>query len=159
VHPTVFEAQLKSSGTGHVAIYPLLLHRIKPDAVVYATGQRRAGPLCCTALNAECDEESLKHSQVVLDKNAIPTSAIKLLQAPLKGQILFPLLDTPVDITMCNPPFYASRQEMEESMDIKAVGPHAAPTASSNELITRGGEVAFISQMITESLELREKAT
>jgi methyltransferase len=110
-------------------------------------------------LTAECDQDSLKHSQAVLEKNNIPSSAIKLLEAPAKGQILFPLLDTNVDITMCNPPFYASRQEMEEGMDIKAVGPHAAPTASSNELITRGGEVAFISQMITESLELRERAT
>ena len=144
------------SGTGHVAIYPLLLHRTKPDAIVYATGESRmAHP---TRLTPECDEESLKHSQAVLDKNGIPPSAIKLLQAPPKGRILFPLLDTPVDITMCNPPFYASRQEMEEGMDIKAVGPHAAPTASSNELITRGGEVAFVSQMIAESMELRDKA-
>lgn len=32
-----------------------------------------------------------------------------------------------------------------------------APTAASNELITRGGEVAFIGRMIEESVETREK--
>jgi len=39
--------------------------------------------------------------------------------------ILSPLKTRPVDIVICNPPFYASRQELEEGMKIKAVGPHA----------------------------------
>ncbi|KAK1925018.1 hypothetical protein DB88DRAFT_525720 [Papiliotrema laurentii] len=129
-------------GTGHVAIYPLLLNRLRPNATIYAT---------------ESDQVSFEHSLTTLKRNNIPPDRVHLIKANSSGQILFPLLDNTVDLVMCNPPFYASLQELEEGMERKTKGPFAAPTASNNELITRGGEVAFVGQMITESLRLMDQ--
>jgi methyltransferase len=56
---------------------------------------------------------------------------------------------------MCNPPFYASQEEMATATGVKAKMSHAAPTAAQNELITLGGEVEFVGKMITESVTTR----
>jgi 23S rRNA A1618 N6-methylase RlmF len=58
---------------------------------------------------------------------------------------------------MCNPPFYTSEDAMQRSEAQKAVAPRAILTASNNELISAGGEVAFVSRMIQESLHLRKR--
>lgn len=58
--------------------------------------------------------------------------------------------------TLCNPPFYTSREEMAAASDIKIESGHAAPTAAENELITPGGEVMFVCKMIEESLSIRQ---
>ena len=59
--------------------------------------------------------------------------------------------------SMCNPPFYASRQEVLESAEAKEIGPRAVCTGADNEMITPGGEVAFVRRMIHESLQMRTK--
>ena len=52
---------------------------------------------------------------------------------------------------MCNPPFYSSQAEIEQLAENKDFAPHAVCTGSENEMITQGGEVAFVSRMIEES--------
>jgi len=62
---------------------------------------------------------------------------------------------------MCNPPFYSSESEMEESRAIKVEDPHSVCTGSSHEMLTEGGEVQFISRLIDDSVQLyreRKKA-
>jgi 23S rRNA A1618 N6-methylase RlmF len=54
------------------------------------------------------------------------------------------------DFCMCNPPFFASSEE-------KFVNPHTVCTATESEMSTAGGELAFVSQIIQESLTLRER--
>ena len=63
---------------------------------------------------------------------------------------------TRIDFTMCNPPFYESTNEMLESAASKQRPPFTACTGSSNEMVTPGGEVAFVSRMIYESLAIRD---
>ena len=60
---------------------------------------------------------------------------------------------------MTNPPFYASEAEMVASMERKQRPPSSACTGAPMEMITPGGEVAFISKIIGESTnaETREK--
>jgi 23S rRNA (adenine1618-N6)-methyltransferase len=56
---------------------------------------------------------------------------------------------------MCNPPFYESKAEMLTSAASKQRPPFTACTGSENEMVTPGGEVAFVSRMIEESLVLQ----
>lgn len=147
-------------GTGHVAIYALLLRALRPDAAVYGS---------------EIDAESLEHARGVLKHNRIPpvpetiaeaseatatasasvlapdsaAGGVTLLPAcPNGGLLTHPIL--PLSFTLCNPPFFSSESEVATSRASKPVGT-SGPTCSINEEITRGGEAAFISQMIEES--------
>lgn len=58
---------------------------------------------------------------------------------------------------MCNPPFYADREEVLRSAEAKELEPNAVCTGTENEMITPGGEVAFVGKIIKESLTLRAR--
>ena len=59
---------------------------------------------------------------------------------------------------MCNPPFYESAEEMLASAKAKQRPPFSACTGAEVEMVTAGGEVAFVSRMIQESTVLRDRA-
>lgn len=72
--------------------------------------------------------------------------------------ILSPLLGSDTfDFTMCNPPFYSNREEIEKSTAEKEFSPSAVCTGADTEMITPGGESAFVRQMVTESLVCKTK--
>ncbi|KAJ6151576.1 hypothetical protein N7470_007173 [Penicillium chermesinum] len=75
----------------------------------------------------------------------------------LQGQTPLGIPSDRLDFTMCNPPFYKSRDEMIESAEIKANAPSSICTGDPVEMITPGGEVAFVTRMIDESLQLRDR--
>ncbi|PCG88192.1 Hypothetical protein PENO1_111570 [Penicillium occitanis (nom. inval.)] len=56
---------------------------------------------------------------------------------------------------MCNPPFYESEDELISSADAKSRPPFSACTGAAVEMITPGGEVAFIESLIKQSLILK----
>ncbi len=58
---------------------------------------------------------------------------------------------------MCNPPFYESAAEMLASAKAKHRPPFSACTGAEVEMVTPGGEVALVSRMIQESLELHDR--
>lgn len=58
---------------------------------------------------------------------------------------------------MCNPPFYASEQDMLSSAESKSYVPFSACTGAAVEMIVAGGEVAFVTRMIEESRQLRHR--
>ena len=58
---------------------------------------------------------------------------------------------------MCNPPFYTSNSELLSSAAQKSRPPNSACTGTATEMVTPGGELAFVSRMIAESLSLRER--
>ena len=58
---------------------------------------------------------------------------------------------------MCNPPFFASLEEMANNARAKKLPPFAALTGTVTEMVTPGGEVAFIAQIIKESLLLKDR--
>ncbi|KAL9103040.1 MAG: hypothetical protein Q9163_001870 [Psora crenata] len=62
-----------------------------------------------------------------------------------------------IDFTMCNPPFYASSADLVASAASKSRPPHSACTGADVEMVTPGGEVAFVSRMIDESKGLGER--
>jgi 23S rRNA (adenine1618-N6)-methyltransferase len=62
-----------------------------------------------------------------------------------------------IDFSMCNPPFYESKDDMLASATAKQRPAFTACTGSETEMVTPGGEVAFVSKMIAESLVLRDR--
>lgn len=75
---------------------------------------------------------------------------------------------------MCNPPFYTSHEEMAASAEAKSQAPSSVGspphritelvadfvqtcTGAEVEMITSGGEVEFVTRMIDESLQLRDR--
>ncbi|KAL1846392.1 hypothetical protein Plec18167_007926 [Paecilomyces lecythidis] len=76
---------------------------------------------------------------------------------------------------MCNPPFYESEKEMISSAEAKQRPPFSVSASNSRksllslltnpqactganvEMVTVGGEISFVTRMIQESLELRER--
>lgn len=62
-----------------------------------------------------------------------------------------------IDFTMTNPPFYESEAEMLKSAAKKDRPPHSACTGAPVEMVCEGGEVAFVSRVLEESLFLKER--
>ncbi len=60
-----------------------------------------------------------------------------------------------INFTICNPPFYASTSELLASAAAKSRPPHSACTGADVEMVTPGGEIAFVSRMIEESVALK----
>lgn len=63
--------------------------------------------------------------------------------------------DEVYDFSMCNPPFFESKEGSEKIA--KTLPPRNAPTGSESELKTEGGEMRFVTKMIEESVELRDR--
>lgn len=62
-----------------------------------------------------------------------------------------------IDFVMNNPPFYSSEEEMAKTASQKSRPPFSACTGASVEMVTDGGEVAFVDRIFRESLVLRER--
>ncbi|PPQ68289.1 hypothetical protein CVT24_005105 [Panaeolus cyanescens] len=132
-------------GTGSTAIYPLLGCKWDDTWNFIAT---------------ELDDESFVHARENIARNNLD-SRIQLRKATRDGPILFPLEDKscqipghPIDFTMCNPPFYGSRKEIDDSAEDKALMPNAVCTGADIEMIyANGGESGFVGRMVEESLE------
>ncbi|KAL1741993.1 hypothetical protein HDZ31DRAFT_44238 [Schizophyllum fasciatum] len=172
-------------GTGASAIYPLLGCAANGRWAFVAT---------------ELDPLSLRLARENIARNGFgesfhhhPPSRIEVLEARADGQLLLPLAaypDRAFAFSMCNPPFYASAEEIAACAAGKAEpavgarrakgvgkarakpgsrqstpgsrqstpGPTAAelPTALAGapvEMVTQGGEVAFVARMVAESVQ------
>lgn len=58
---------------------------------------------------------------------------------------------------MCNPPFYSSAADLLASAAAKKRPPRSSCTGSDVEMVTQGGEVAFVTRMIDQSRDLQER--
>ncbi|KAL5340372.1 hypothetical protein BJX70DRAFT_361565 [Aspergillus crustosus] len=131
-------------GTGCCSIYPLLGAKLRPNWHFIAS---------------DIDDENIRTSTRVISENGLE-SRIRIVRTS-PNDTLIPLnKDLGVerfDFTMCNPPFYSSQSEMIASAEEKDRPPFSACTGAEVEMVTEGGEVSFVSRMIDESLQLREK--
>ncbi|GLA31896.1 hypothetical protein AnigIFM63326_010811 [Aspergillus niger] len=131
-------------GTGCCSIYPLLGCSMRPHWRFVAT---------------DIDNANIRSSRDTVSNNKLD-SRIEIIQTDPKDELI--PLDTKLnvdrlDFTMCNPPFYASRDELIASAEAKERPPFSACTGAEVEMVTTGGEIAFITRMIEESLRLRER--
>ena len=142
------------SGTGASCIYPLLGCQISSSWSFVATGRAThiRPMLVLSVCPPEIDPFSYDCASDNVASNGLQ-SRIHLHKVTSLEPILSPLLGSDTfDFTMCNPPFYSSREEMEKSAAEKEFSPSAVCTGTDTEIITPGGESAFVRQMVTESL-------
>ncbi|CAO3661544.1 unnamed protein product [Umbelopsis ramanniana] len=116
-------------------------------------------------VGTEVDENSVKSARSNVKRNDLQDQ-IKIYHNHDRSRIL-PLeklesegLISPNDefaFSMCNPPFYASSDEIQAGFDNKIDDPAAICTGTESEMITEGGEVQFITNMIEESLKWKNR--
>ncbi|KIX04091.1 uncharacterized protein Z518_07644 [Rhinocladiella mackenziei CBS 650.93] len=127
-------------GTGSSAIYPLLACRQRERWLFLAT---------------EIDEKNRTSALKNIAANNLQ-SRIKLIDTDPKGKKLIPSAELErfnhIDILMTNPPFYTSQASMSESSSSKSRPPNSSCTGAPIEMITPGGEVAFVSRLVLESV-------
>jgi len=107
---------------------------------------------------SDIDTHSLNHAQRNVDANKL-SDRIKLTQTTPSDPLipLHKLGVSRLDFVMCNPPFYSSEEDMSRAYYGKELPPSAVCTGSTNEMICEGGDVGFVSRILTESLVLRER--
>ena len=121
-------------GTGASCIFPILGHSLYKWSF----------------LGTDIDASSIASSQSIVEKNHCEQS-INLLQRSTEQPLLTDIAShalKPITFCMCNPPFYASKEEV-------GVNPHIPKDATDMEIITPGGECEFISRIVRESLQLQ----
>ncbi|RXW18151.1 hypothetical protein EST38_g7706 [Candolleomyces aberdarensis] len=162
------------SGTGASAIYPLLACKSNSEWEMVAT---------------EIDSTSLSCAQSNVSRNGLQDKIHVVQASSGSGSKIFgPLFDASsspntavFDFTMCNPPFYSSHTEIQQSQLAKEELPLQACSGSENEMIypadpeaedgnlagsgaagkggrrlasvymKEGGEAAFVARMVEES--------
>ncbi|PLW17217.1 hypothetical protein PCANC_03774 [Puccinia coronata f. sp. avenae] len=129
-------------GTGSSAIYPLLLSRLLKSAQMIAT---------------EVDQSSYDSAVRNITQNDL-ADRIFLQKTSSTDPSILPIglitqnTSQRISITMCNPPFYNSQEEIEALRQKKDAPPEGACTGSEVEMIYPGGEVGFIEKMMRDSL-------
>lgn len=114
-------------------------------------------------VGSDIDPVSIKSAQKVLDSNTDLKENVELRLQKDKSSIFKGIIKEgeQFDLTMCNPPFHSSAQDaLAGTMrKLKNLSDKKVETAvlnfggKSNELWCFGGELKFISDMITESRE------
>ncbi len=136
-------ATLLDIGTGAGCIYPIL-------------GNAEYG---WQFVGTDIDKKSLKNARQIIDKNNLSKS-IRLRCQPEKSQVLKGII-FPADTfaaTLCNPPFYSSKEEAfaATKRKLKGLGKNTAFvrnfSGTHHELWYKGGEIAFIANYARESV-------
>lgn len=162
-------------GVGGSCVYPLLGCRLYPEWNFIGTGSVRLMYAKLTKLimknNLDIQPDSLTEAQANVDRNLDLIERIRLLHNA-DSNTLFPAaifdhLDHisaekssekqqqhQLTFTVCNPPFYASEAHMEESRLMKQTAASSVCTGNQQELITIGGERAFLQRMLEQSGQL-----
>lgn len=129
-------------GVGASCVYPLLVCASRPQWRMYGT---------------DIDVTNYQHAVHNVSLNEWD-DRIKLLQTKADGPLipLDALKTDRLDFTMCNPPFFGTKEEALATF-AKDQRPFAACTGADVEMITPGGEVAYVRRMIDESTILWDK--
>ncbi|QBF25367.1 23S rRNA (adenine(1618)-N(6))-methyltransferase RlmF [Pseudomonas tructae] len=150
--PRGAQVQALDIGVGANCIYPLLGH----------------SDYRWRFLGSDIDATALAAAGAIVKANGLG-KAISLRQQGHRQHILLGLLkgDERFDLTLCNPPFHASRDEATRGSQRKwrALG-KADPKrklpvlnfgGQNNELWCEGGEIRFVSQLVAESASLGQQ--
>ncbi|KAK9468495.1 hypothetical protein V1512DRAFT_259631 [Lipomyces arxii] len=128
-------------GTGVSCIYPLLGCRLRSN---------------WNFIGTDIDERAVTLAKEQITRNDL-SGRIQIMKSAPGG----PLFDVghKLDFTMCNPPFYSSMEDIEFSQELKVTESHSFTNIEPNEMITFGGEVAFVKRMISESVAMSSNTT
>ncbi|CAK7216677.1 hypothetical protein SBRCBS47491_002909 [Sporothrix bragantina] len=147
-------------GTGASCIYPLLACTVNPSWQCVAT---------------DIDAESLTSARANVERNLLKERIKVITRSPDGSLVAVDESDTDkLTFSMCNPPFYASADEMAASATAKQQPPYSACTGAPVEMVYSGaplslekivkidsedigGEIAFVGRILAESLKLRNR--
>jgi 23S rRNA (adenine1618-N6)-methyltransferase len=132
-------------GTGASAIYPILALKTRPSWYMCAT---------------DIDERSLTYAKKNLQVNGLEPRAQVLLTEPSDPLIPLSALGfEKLDFTMCNPPFFSTEEEMNNSLQGKGKNdkPRSICTGTPTEMVCSGGDLGFVSRIFDESKKLHDK--
>lgn len=129
-------------GTGASCIYPLLACSRNPNWSFTA--------LETNARSIEYAQENVTRNKMASRIQITNKSLLDVIQDPNNAHRQF-------HVCLCNPPFYASQAQIDESRLFKTSGPIAVCNGSLCEMVTSGGEYAFISNIIQQSHVLKKK--
>jgi 23S rRNA (adenine1618-N6)-methyltransferase len=106
----------------------------------------------------DIDQHSMDYAKKNIDANGL-NKRVKLVLASTDSPLipLDKLGLSELDFVMTNPPFYASKADMQASYGSKTLPPSAICAGSDNEMIYPGGDVGFVSHIIAESLKLQDQ--
>ncbi len=130
-------------GTGATCIYPILGNALYQWKFIAS----------------DIDKNSLESAQLIIDKNKL-NNEISLRSQPSSYNIFKNIIkaDEIFSATICNPPFYASQEEVDKENRRKRKGlsnENEVDTrnfsGTNNELWIQGGEISFIKKYIKES--------
>jgi 23S rRNA (adenine1618-N6)-methyltransferase len=134
-------------GTGANLVYPLLAHR--------SYGWKMMG--------TDINQDSLENARRILDQNPDLLSVISIKQQPDSNHIFKNIIESGdrFAFSMCNPPFHDSEESalkgnLRKTKNInksKSKKPLLNFGGQQSELWCEGGELAFISKMIEESVQ------
>lgn len=127
-------------GTGASCIYPLIAAK-KNKWCMLAT---------------EIDIESIKYARKNVSNNNLE-NLITIIEGD--QETFLKQITGDYDFCMCNPPFFASTQELHPFFKSRANRPHPknAFCASVPEVVSKGGEIEYITKLINESKELKNR--
>lgn len=128
-------------GTGSTAVYALLAASKNKTWHMLAT---ESDPASYAGAVKNVEQNDLSDRIQVL--KADPDAPILLQHEAIKAQ--------PVTFIMCNPPFYSDADDIAASAELKADASQTSCTGAPCEMITAGGEVAFVMRIFGESQQL-----
>lgn len=140
-------------GVGANCIYPLL-------------GNREYG---WHFLGADIAPQAIASAKAIVQSNPGLSEQIELRLQPDAGHVLSGLLapEERFELTLCNPPFHASREEATRGsqrkwknlgkQDPKRKLPVLNFGGQNNELWCEGGEIRFVSQLVGESVQYAQQ--
>ncbi|KAI2619138.1 hypothetical protein GGR54DRAFT_129033 [Hypoxylon sp. NC1633] len=130
-------------GTGASVIYPLLGCAQRPSWSFVAT---------------DVDEKSLAFARKNVRLNNLQ-ARIRVVDRSVTD-CLVPLDELcleAIDFVMVNPPFYASKAELEDLTEQKDRPPNSTCTGAPVEMVCAGGEIGFVRRIVHESLVLKKR--
>ncbi|KAF9986423.1 hypothetical protein BGZ65_007627 [Modicella reniformis] len=127
-------------GTGASCIYPLLGCTRNKNWKMVAT---------------EIDDRSIEfaHGNVTRNKMQHIITIMKSSPPDIFPSALFEDSGRTYNFCMCNPPFYKDELDIQDGLEAKEGKPSAVCQGTSSEMMTTGGEVQFVKQMIDESIQ------
>lgn len=139
-------------GAGASCIYPLLLRRLHPEVRLLATELNPASfALAARNWHANFGDAAVPLPPLDGDADAYAAAAFDLRRVRSGELLLAALRDGERALfCMCNPPFF-------DSVEAKATHGKRSFAAVESEVATPGGELAFVLQLVDESLQLRAR--
>lgn len=144
------EKRILDIGTGASAVYPILGNRLFDWKFV----------------GSEISTKSMANAETILSQNDIQKTAIEIRQQKVKNHFFKNIIqpNEKFDATICNPPFFESEEQArswnwkkwnrgakgEKTKSAKSVG-------TLSEMVCKGGEKRFITNMIKESVDYKNQ--